>query len=136
MKRSRVYLVVLLIAAASCTIDEKQESITANIDRTTTGGPATTPERMPLRPAQSTAARQAKAAEMYRALAPRLSRSPEGLRFEQRPDGLKTVKLQGRFQHVTLLRRTPDGRFRTACVDNPRAAAAAIGYRPTTGDAR
>lgn len=45
-----------------------------------------------------------------------LSRSAEGLRVFELPNGGKGVHLDGRFQHALMVRMNPDGSFETVCT--------------------
>jgi hypothetical protein len=69
-------------------------------------------------------------------LAPRLSRSTQGLSFKRRADGITTVDLQGRFGHTTVARQKADGTVRYGCVDSPEAAQGWTGLRPVHGQAK
>jgi hypothetical protein len=55
--------------------------------------------------------------------------STEGLKTVRHPDGTITMDLDGRFQNVTLAKRTENGVAQT-CVDNPEAAAEFFGIDP------
>jgi hypothetical protein len=65
-------------------------------------------------------------------IAPALSRSSQGLTFERRRDGLTTVNFQGRFSHVMLARRMPDGTVKTGCFDGVKAAHHWLGVAPAS----
>jgi hypothetical protein len=45
----------------------------------------------------------------------RLSRSEEGLEKQQLPDGTLLVNLQGRFQSMSVVSKTPDGKMHITC---------------------
>jgi hypothetical protein len=45
----------------------------------------------------------------------RLSRSDKGLEKRQLPDGTSLVNLQGRFQNMTVVNKTPDGKSHMTC---------------------
>jgi hypothetical protein len=81
------------------------------------------------KPAAKSPAKRLSAEQMSERLAPRLSRSTEGLSFKRRKDGLTTVDFQGRFTHVTLAKRMPDGSIQTRCVDQRRALDQWLGSR-------
>lgn len=51
-----------------------------------------------------------------------LSRSTEGLRVFELAGGGKGVDLEGRFQHVFVVRVRPDGSFETTCVNHLHSA--------------
>ena len=68
---------------------------------------------------------------MMDALRARLSPPERELRVSERPDGVRHVALEGQLQHATVAVRGPDGRVRTACVDNYAAAARALGVAVT-----
>ena len=68
---------------------------------------------------------------MMDALRARLSPPERELRVSVRPDGVRHVALEGQLQHATIAVRGPDGRVRTACVDNYAAAARALGVAVT-----
>jgi hypothetical protein len=55
-------------------------------------------------------------------LAKALSRSTEGLRVFDLPNGGKGVDLDGRFQHVLMVRVRPDGSLETVCVNHRHEA--------------
>ena len=59
-----------------------------------------------------------------------LDKSSDGLVEEQNPDGSVQMKLNGRFQNVTIARENADGTVSTECVDNPRAAGKFLGIDP------
>jgi hypothetical protein len=84
----------------------------------------------------STGSGTAFAEAMYEPPAPRLHRSAQGLPVEHRADGLTTVKLQGRFRHLTLARRMPDGTVKLVCVDDPGAAARLSRHHSHSGEER
>lgn len=69
-------------------------------------------------------------------LAPRLSRSTQGLSFKRRADGITTVDLQGRFGHATIAQQKADGTVRYGCVNSPLAAQGWTGSRPVHGQAK
>lgn len=66
---------------------------------------------------------------------PAMSRSMEGLRVIQRPDGSMMVDLQGRFQEYSVVRITPDGRKEQTCVQGSDVAAALRGTANEEPDA-
>lgn len=59
-----------------------------------------------------------------------LNKSADGLTEVQNADGSVSMDLEGRFRHVTVARVNEDGTVTTSCVDNPRAAASALGIDP------
>jgi hypothetical protein len=59
-----------------------------------------------------------------------VNKSGEGLTDVQHADGSVTTDLEGRFQHVVVAREKEDGTLSMSCVDNPKAAAAALGVNP------
>jgi hypothetical protein len=63
------------------------------------------------------------AQKLANGLAPMLDDSADGLVSVKHADGSVSMDLQGRFQHVTVARVTPEGTLEQSCVDNPRAAA-------------
>jgi hypothetical protein len=67
-------------------------------------------------------------------IAPRLSRSTHDLPVTRGPHGETLVDLQGRFSHVTLAKRTPDGRITTTCVNTVEAANAWLSSQSPSGD--
>jgi len=56
-----------------------------------------------------------------------VNQSTDGLKQVQHADGSVSMDLQGRFQNVTLAKRTKDGNIAQSCVDNPESAAAFLG---------
>ena len=65
--------------------------------------------------------------EFERALASRLSRSPAGLPKHPTPLGGGRIDLRGRFQHVSIVHKRPDGTAETVCVTTPGELHAALG---------
>ncbi|HEV8428216.1 MAG TPA: hypothetical protein VGQ41_09980 [Pyrinomonadaceae bacterium] len=59
-----------------------------------------------------------------------LNKSADGLTEVQNADGSVSMDLEGRYRHVTVARVNEDGTVTTSCVDNPRAAASALGIDP------
>jgi hypothetical protein len=59
-----------------------------------------------------------------------VNKSADGLTQVQHEDGSVSMDLEGRFRHVVVARATEDGSVSMSCVDNPQAAAAAIGVDP------
>lgn len=59
-----------------------------------------------------------------------VNKSADGLTEVQHEDGSKSMDFQGRFQNVIVAREREDGTLSMSCVDNPKAAAAAIGVDP------
>ena len=52
------------------------------------------------------------------ALSKNLSQSTEGLQVVTRADGSKMVDLQDRFQEAVMVRKSADGKVKTACTNN------------------
>ena len=59
-----------------------------------------------------------------------LNKSADGLTEVQHEDGSTSMDLEGRFQHVVVAREREDGTLSMSCVDNPKAAASAMGLDP------
>jgi hypothetical protein len=74
------------------------------------------------------------AQELAAGLKKMLSKSAEGLTEVQNPDGSKNMDFDGRFQNVVVAREREDGTLSMSCVDNPRAAASALGIDPKLFD--
>jgi hypothetical protein len=55
-----------------------------------------------------------------------LNRSTEGLTVVQRPDGAKSVDLQGRFQAIAIAKVNADGKVAEQCVTSQREADALV----------
>ena len=70
------------------------------------------------------------AQELAEGLKKMVNKSAEGLTEVQHADGSVTMDLEGRFQHVVVAREAEDGSLSMSCVDNPKAAASAIGVDP------
>jgi len=70
--------------------------------------------------------------EILARIAPRLSRSTADLPVTYGTDGHIRIDLKGRFSHVSLAKRMPDGTIRHTCVDNIKSAKAWLssGERP------
>jgi hypothetical protein len=70
--------------------------------------------------------------EILARIAPRLSRSGADLPVKYGSDGHLSIDLKGRFSHVSLAKKMPDGTIRHTCVDNIKAAKAWLssGERP------
>jgi hypothetical protein len=49
-----------------------------------------------------------------------------------RPDGGRSIALNGTLQHAMIAVRGPDGRMRTTCVDTAQAAARVLGVQAPT----
>lgn len=62
--------------------------------------------------------------EILARIAPRLSRSTADLPVTYGADGHVRIGLKGRFSHVSLAKRMPDGTIRYTCVDNIKSAKA------------
>ncbi len=59
-------------------------------------------------------------------LAKALTRSAEGLQVFELPNGGTGVHLDGRYQHVLMVRVMPDGSFETVCANHPHEVEAFI----------
>ena len=57
-----------------------------------------------------------------------VNQNTEGLKEVHHADGSVSMDLQGRFQNVTLAKRSADGGITQSCVDNPESAAAFLGF--------
>jgi hypothetical protein len=70
--------------------------------------------------------------EILAQIAPRLSRSGADLPVKYGSDGHVSIDLKGRFSHVSLAKKMPDGTIRHTCVNNIKAAKAWLssGERP------
>jgi hypothetical protein len=66
--------------------------------------------------------RAERVAALRKALERPLSRSFEGLKVETLASGQRTVHLEGRFGHATLLRIKPDGTRERGCFDDAEHA--------------
>ncbi len=62
--------------------------------------------------------------EILARIAPRLSRSSADLPVTYGSDGQMVIHLKGRFSHVALAKKMPDGTIRQTCVDNIKSARA------------
>jgi hypothetical protein len=70
------------------------------------------------------------AQELAEGLKKMVNKSPEGLTEVQHADGSVSMDLEGRYRHVVIAREAEDGSLSMSCVDNPNAAASAIGVDP------
>lgn len=70
------------------------------------------------------------AQELAEGLKKMVNKSADGLSQVQHDDGSVTMDLEGRFRHVVVAREREDGTLSMSCVDNPGAAAAALGVDP------
>lgn len=59
-----------------------------------------------------------------------VNKNSDGLTEVQHQDGSSSMDLEGRFQNVVVAREREDGGLSMSCVDNPRAAAGALGVDP------
>jgi len=66
--------------------------------------------------------REQRVEALKRVIEPRLNRSREGLAVETLANGKKSVHLDGRFGHATVLRVNPDGSRERGCFDDAKAA--------------
>ncbi len=74
------------------------------------------------------------AEQLAQGLKKMLNKSADGLTEVQQADGTVDMNLEGRFRHVTVARENEDGTLTQSCVDNPRAAARALGVNPKLVD--
>lgn len=56
-----------------------------------------------------------------------LSRSSANLRFVERPEGVRQVRIMGGFQHATIVVRAADGGLARQCVSDVRQARELLG---------
>lgn len=56
-----------------------------------------------------------------------VNKSADGLTEVQHEDGSTSMELEGRFRSVVVAREREDGSLSMECVDNPKAAASALG---------
>ena len=70
------------------------------------------------------------AQELAEGLKKMVNKSPEGLTEVQHEDGSVSMDLEGKYRHVVVAREAEDGSLSMSCVDNPNAAASAIGVDP------
>jgi hypothetical protein len=68
--------------------------------------------------------------ELAAGLKKMLNKSADGLTQVQHEDGSTTMDLNGRFRNVVVAGETEDGSLSMSCVDNPKAAASALGIDP------
>ena len=68
--------------------------------------------------------------ELAAGLKKMLNKSADGLTQVQNEDGSTTMDLDGRFRNVVVAGETEDGSLSISCVDNPKAAAKALGIDP------
>jgi hypothetical protein len=59
-----------------------------------------------------------------------VNKSADGLTEVQHEDGSTSMELNGRFRNVVVAREREDGTLSMSCVDNPKAAASALGVDP------
>jgi hypothetical protein len=64
-----------------------------------------------------------------------LTRSTEGLQVFELANGGRGVHLDGRFQHVLMVRVRPDGSFETVCTNSSHAAEKFLHGEPAGADA-
>ena len=67
------------------------------------------------------------AEELAAGLKRMLNKSAEGLTEVQHQDGSTSMEFSGRFRNVVVAREREDGTLSMSCVDNPKAAASALG---------
>lgn len=70
------------------------------------------------------------AQELAAGLKKMLNKSADGLTEVQHEDGSTSMELEGRFRNVVVAREREDGTLSMSCVDNPQAAASALGIDP------
>ena len=70
------------------------------------------------------------AQELAEGLKKMVNKSPEGLTEVQHEDGSVSMDTEGKYRHVVVAREAEDGSLSMSCVDNPNAAASAIGVDP------
>ena len=70
------------------------------------------------------------AQELAAGLKKMLNKSADGLTQVQNADGSTSMDLNGRFRNVVVASETQDGNLSMSCVDNPNAAASALGIDP------
>lgn len=63
-------------------------------------------------------------AQLKTALEKLMNRSTQGLHVVAHVNGTQGIDLQGRFQHVVMIRQNPDGTSETGCFTDPDAAMA------------
>jgi len=68
--------------------------------------------------------------ELAAGLKKMLNKSADGLTQVQHEDGSTSMELNGRFRNVVVASETEDGSLSMSCVDNPKAAASALGIDP------
>lgn len=67
--------------------------------------------------------------EFLARIAPRLSRSSVGLPVRYGSNGQMLIDLKGRFSHVSLAKKAPNGTIRHTCVDSVKGAKAWLSGR-------
>jgi hypothetical protein len=70
------------------------------------------------------------AQELAEGLKKMVNKSADGLTEVQHEDGSVSMDLNGRYRHVVVAREAEDGSLSMSCVDNPKAAASALGVDP------
>ena len=68
--------------------------------------------------------------ELAAGLKKMLNKSADGLTQVQHEDGSTSMELNGRFRNVVVASEAEDGSLSMSCVDNPKAAASALGIDP------
>ena len=94
---------IVLLLVAGCARSTTQDA--AEMDR-----PTPTPDTAASGPAGTDVER------MVESVAPRVSRSTEGLPIQVRPDGTRAIDLRGRYHHVAVARKQADGSVVRMCV--------------------
>jgi hypothetical protein len=102
-----------------------------------TGAPlASAPRPAPGALSATADSRDARVRELLSRLAPRLSRSPDGLVKEPIGGGRRRIHLQSRFQHAAIATRGPDGRMRIECASSVEDAERLLRAGAAQGQAR
>ena len=102
----------VLLPLFGCGESKTGDTVAASVARLSAAGPA-----KPVRLGRE---------EFERALAPRLSRSAEGLEKQTTRLGGGRIDLRNRFQHVSIVRKRPDGTAESVCVTTPGELHAAL----------
>ena len=70
------------------------------------------------------------AQELAEGLRKMVNKSADGLSEVQHADGSVSMDFNGHYRHVVVAREREDGTLSMSCVDNPKAAASALGVDP------
>ena len=111
-KSSALIVAGVLLLLFGCGESETRDTVAASVAPLSAAGPA-----KPVRLGRE---------EFERALAPRLSRSSEGLERQKTPLGGGRIDLRNRFQHVSVVRKRPDGTAESICVTSAGELHAAL----------